>query len=201
MTINGTRLQAGLITQQADDYQRIIIAFTRTSSVPPTYGLEGMYIRAGAAAKAWSNLNPTSTSLIVAIPRARVASKWSLEETRSVVTEMISILDAAADDMTVELLSVGLDSLTTDVSSFQWLQSTWGHRLRLRLVTLAELSWDRWIVCQSPNTIRYGEFELRDVSEVIADPHTPGKTNAKELIDLIGEARRMKLDRDDGFVR
>ncbi|KAJ4197820.1 hypothetical protein NW755_000518 [Fusarium falciforme] len=182
MTINGTRLQAGFITQQADDYQRIIIAFTRTSSAPPTYGLEGMYIRAGAAAKAWSNLNPTSASLIVAIPRARVASKWSLEETRSVVKEMISILDAAADDMTMELF-------------------TWGHRLRLRLVTLAELSWDRWIVCQSPNTIRYGEFELRDVSEVIADPHTPGKTNAKELIDLIGEARRMKLDRDDGYVR
>ncbi|RSL70210.1 hypothetical protein CEP53_001946 [Fusarium sp. AF-6] len=37
-----------------------------------------------------------------------------------------------AEAVEKELLSVGLDGLTTDVSSFQWLQSTWGHRLRLR---------------------------------------------------------------------
>lgn len=38
------------------------------------------------------------------------------------------------------------------------------------------------------------------MTEVITDPHTPRKTNAKELIDLIGQARRMKLDRDDGYA-
>ncbi|KAI8676913.1 hypothetical protein NCS56_00580300 [Fusarium sp. Ph1] len=156
----------GFITQQADDYQRIAIAFTRASSAPPTYGLEGMYVRAGAAAKAWSNLNPTSTSLIVAILRARVASKWLLEVTRSVGNEMVSILNVSADNMNAELLSVGLDGLTTDVSSFQWLQSTWGHRLRLRLVTMVSEAFPRTLDCfpVATNTIRYGEFELQTYS-------------------------------------
>ncbi|KAL6356470.1 hypothetical protein LRP88_10067 [Fusarium phalaenopsidis] len=166
ITINDNRLQTGFITQQADDYQRIAIAFTRASSAPPTYGLEGMYVRAGAAAKAWSNLNPTSTSLIVAILRARVASKWLLEVTRSVGNEMVSILNVSADNMNAELLSVGLDGLTTDVSSFQWLQSTWGHRLRLRLVTMVSEAFPRTLDCfpVATNTIRYGEFELQTYS-------------------------------------
>lgn len=202
ITINGTRLQTGFITQQADHYQRIVMSFTRASSAPPTYGLEGMYIRAGVAAKAWSGLDPTSSSLIVAIPRARVASKWPLEETRSVVKEMISILNAAADGMTVELLSVGLDGLTTDVSSFTWLQSTWGHRLRLRLIVVVSEVFPGTMGCfpVAANSIRYGEFELGEVFDVIEDPETPGKTNAKQLINLIGEVRRMKLDRDEGYT-
>ncbi|KAL4728503.1 hypothetical protein ACLX1H_005252 [Fusarium chlamydosporum] len=200
--LNGTRIQAGFVRQQGDDYQRIIIAFTRASSAPPTYGLQGMFTRAGVAAKAWSGLEPTSTSLIMAIPRARVASKWPLEETRAVTKEMVTILDAAADDMTVELLSVGLDGLTTDVSSLRWLQSTWGHRLRLRLVIVVGQAFpgtmDSFPV--AANTIRYGEFELRDVSEVLVDPQTPGKANSKELVDLISQVREMKLDRDEGYT-
>jgi len=200
--LNGTRIQAGFVVQQADDYQRIIIAFTRASSAPPTYGLQGMFTRAGIAAKAWSSLVPTSISLIMAIPRARVASKWPLEETRAVTKEMITILNAAANGMTVELLSVGLDGLTTDVSSFQWLQRTWGHRLRLRLVIVVGQAFpgtmDSFPV--AANTIRYGEFELRDISEVLVDPQVPGKASSKELVDLILQVREMKLDRDEGYT-
>ncbi|KIL87619.1 hypothetical protein FAVG1_09327 [Fusarium avenaceum] len=200
--LNGTRIQAGFVCQQADDYQRIIIAFTRASSAPPTYGLQGMFVRAGTAAKAWSGLEPTSTSLITAIPRARVASKWPLEETRATTKEMITILNAAANGMTVELLSVGIDGLTTDVSSIQWLQSTWGHRLRLRLVIVVGQTFPGTMESfpVAANTIRYGEFELRDVCEVLMDPQTPGKANSKELVDLILQVREMKLDRDEGYT-
>lgn len=92
---------------------------------------------------------------------------------------MISILNAAADGVTLELLSVGLDGLTTDVSSFTWLQSTWRHRLRLVIVVSEAFLGTMGCFPVAANSIRYGEFELSGVFDVIADPETPGKTNAK----------------------
>ncbi|KAL2203992.1 hypothetical protein CC79DRAFT_1400246 [Sarocladium strictum] len=194
--LNGTQIQAGFVVQQSDNYQRIIIAFTRASSHPPTYGMQGMFDRAGVAAKAWSQLATESSSLILALPRARVASAWPLEETRANTREMKNVLDAAADGITVELLSIGLDGLTTDLQSLSWLQQTWGNRLRLRLVVAVGKSFpgSEGTFPVAANEVRYGVFDLRDISEVLLDPQTPGKANTKELVELISEARELKLE-------
>lgn len=200
--LNGKDIQAGIVLKQADDYTRIAIAFTRASSAPPTYGLQGMFDRARVAAKAWVRLSPLQSSLMIALPRARVASKWPLEETRSLVAEMHSVLNVAADGMTIELLSVGIDGLTTDLSSLQWLQTTWGHRLRLRLVIVVSpsLPGTMGTFPTAPNGIRYGEFELADVCEVLMDPETKGKARPKEFVEIIQTIREMKLDRDEGYT-
>ena len=123
-TLNGKDIEAGLVDHPPNDYKRIIISFTRASSAPPTYGAQGMFDRGGIAAKAWSALRPECTPLIVSLPRARVASKWPLSEGQALVGEIRAVLNAAADGMTIELLSVGIDGLTADVPSLQWLYKT-----------------------------------------------------------------------------
>jgi hypothetical protein len=37
-SLNGKEIEVGFVVRQADDYRKIIIAFTRASLAPPTYG-------------------------------------------------------------------------------------------------------------------------------------------------------------------
>lgn len=200
--LNGTTVQAGFVIQQADNYSRIVIAFTRASSLAPTYGLPGMFTRAAVAAKAWCRLEPDSKALIIALPRSRTASKEPLEGTKALTSEMKLVLNAAADGMVVELLSVGIDGLTTHLPSLVWLQSNWGQRLRLRLIVVVAAEFPGTSTCfpTMPNTIRYGKFELTDICRVLDNPDVPGYANSKELVRCIQEIRELKLDRDDGYT-
>lgn len=120
MELNGSSVQAGFVSQDAG-FRRIIIAFTRASSHPPTYGQDGMFQRGATAARSWAALQPGLPALIVSIPRCRVPSKRAFADNGSGIGEMVSILNALPKGAMVEILSIGIDGLTTDLASLQWL--------------------------------------------------------------------------------
>lgn len=134
---------------------------------------------------------------------ARTASKSPLSEKSSQVGEMVTVLDAAPDDMRIDLLSVGINGLTTDLASFQWLQKTWGNRLHLRLVAVVP-DWFPGTKEAFPvheNGIRYGVFEISDIAECVANPEMSDNDLCKELVEIITSVRGMKEDRDDGYEK
>ena len=201
-SLNSTDVQIGLVEMPSGDYQRIVVAFTRASSAPPTYGAQGMFDRGATAAKAWATLRPDLSSLLVSLPRARVASKWPLSEKRSLVGEMISVLDAAADGMGIDLLSVGIDGLTTDLASLEWTYETWGHRLHLRLVVVVPSGFDgsQLHFPTLASGIRYGTFELSELYKVLRSPQEHPNAKYDELVDLISRIRRLKDNRENGYM-
>lgn len=95
-----------------------------------------------------------------------------------------------------ELLSVGLDKLTTDVDSFEWLRTEYGHLLIYIVVIVASDSpVDDDVFPVASNGICYGVFELTKIVKTLKVRRGgSGEQDAKcmELIRLLEMIRACK---------
>jgi len=182
VTINGIRLQAGLVESTGND--RYVLVFTRASSAPPTYGSTGMFERASTAGRAWCRLTPEKSTTIIAIPRARVASKSPMDDKTSLLGEMKAVLDALTEGSQVEMLSISIDGLTTHVSSFEWLRKTWPHLRLLLVVAVPEpFPGSLDIFLKASNGIRYGQFDIAEIAATVEGSQLFPR--AKALLDIL----------------
>lgn len=195
--LNGHQIQCGLVEKPALPYSRIVLVFPRASGAPPTYGLLGMFERGAVAGRAFVALEPSAPAMIISIPRAQVASKWPMSNTGkeegSKLVEMVQTLDAVQSGMRIDLVSIGIDGLTTDVASFSWLYERWGSRVDIRLVFIvpAQFPGPVTVFPTRPNGIRYGTFALADVEA--AAKNSPSATDSSmELIRIIQMVRDNK---------
>ncbi|KAK7736906.1 hypothetical protein SLS63_003256, partial [Diaporthe eres] len=202
--LNGHQIQCGLVERTALQYSRIMLVFPRASGAPPTYGLPGMFERGVVAGRAFVALEPSGPAMIVSIPRAQVASMWPMSNTGkeegTKLVEMIQTLDAAPSGMRIDLVSIGIDGLTTDVASFSWLYEKWAFRVDIRLVFVvpAQFPGPVAVFPARPNGIRYGTFALADVAA--AANNSPSATDSSvELVRIIQMVRDNKEDRDKGY--
>jgi hypothetical protein len=189
----GERSKFGVI-QNDNIYDRVVIVFTRASSLAPTYGIEGMFQRCATAGKAWCALEPSKRSLIVGIPRVNCASKTPLGQIKDAkIPEMKNLLDSLQDGTTVELISVGIDGLTTDVSSLQWLYDTYG-RLELRLIVIVptKFAGSEKSFPEAKNGIRYGRFTIEDIVDTMDGDPTTDNGTSKELLEILTLIREAK---------
>jgi hypothetical protein len=150
-----------------------------------------MFQRAGTAAKAFCALDPRKKNFIVALPRSRIASKWPFQESRSLLSEMKSLLNALPDSTSVDLFSVGIDAFTTDLPSLGWAYNAW-IRLELWLVFVVPGRFPGSLSAfpQAKNGIRYGRFKLKDVVEAINGDSTDERY--VELVQIIKRIRGAK---------
>ncbi|KAG8161506.1 hypothetical protein KVR01_008493 [Diaporthe batatas] len=195
--LNGNNVQCGFVETTAHSYSRLVLVFPRASGAPPTYGLSGMFERGAVAGRAFVALEPLVPALIISIPRAQVASKWPMSNTSkekgSKLAEMIQTLDAVQPGARVDLVSIGIDGLTTDVASFSWLFDKWGSRVDIRLVFIVpgQFPGSASVFPVRSNGIRYGTFALKDV--VAAASKSPSATDgSKELLRIIELVRENK---------
>lgn len=201
--LNGRDIQAGIV-ENPETYQRIVISFTRASSAPPTYGSQGMFDRGATAARAWVAITPQAgTSVIVSLPRARMPSKRPLQNTDSLISELQNVLNAAPDQMAIELLSVGINGLTTDVGSLIWIFNKWS-RLNIRLVFVVpnEFPGSQIAFPTLSNGVRYGNFVLSDVvrsTQSSMEGSVPTE-RCSELLHWLHQIRNYKDDREAGYA-
>lgn len=195
--LNGHQIQCGLVETTALPYTRIVLVFPRASGAPPTYGLPGMFERGAVAGRAFVALEPSVPAMIISIPRAQVASKWPMSNTGkeegSKLVEMIQTLDAAPSGMRIDLVSIGIDGLTTDIASFSWLHERWGSRVDIRLVFIvpAQFPGPAAVFPARSNGIRYGIFALADVVDAVNN--SPSATDGSvELVRIIQMIRQSK---------
>lgn len=199
--LNGHQIQCGLVGTTALPYSRIVLVFPRASGAPPTYGLLGMFERGAVAGRAFVALEPSAPAMIISIPRAQVASKWPMSNTGkeegTKLVEMMQTLDASPSGMRIDLVSIGIDGLTTDVASFSWLYEKWGSRVDIRLVFIvpAQFPGPVAVFPARPNGIRYGTFALADVAA--AANNSPSTTDSSaELVRII----KMLRDKEDSVL-
>lgn len=208
--LNGHKVQCGFVETTAQPYSRLVLVFPRASGAPPTYGLAGMFERGAVAGRAFVALESVP-AMIISIPRAQVASKWPMSNTSkergAKLVEMIQTLDAVQSGAKVDLVSIGIDGLTTDIASFSWLLEKWGSRVDIRLVFIVpgHFPGPASVFPVRSNGIRYGTFVLRDV--VAAANKSPSATDgSKELLRIIELVRENKeesvlLSVPDGVFR
>lgn len=195
--LNGHQIQCGLVETTALPYSRIVLVFPRASGAPPTYGLPGMFERGAVAGRAFVALEPSAPAMIISIPRAQVASKWPMSNTGkeegAKLVEMVQTLDAAPPGMRIDLVSIGIDGLTTDVASFSWLYEKWGSRVDIRLVFIvpAQFPGPAAVFPARPNGIRYGIFALAEVAAA-ADKSPSATDTSAELVRIIQMVRDNK---------
>ncbi|KAL2288922.1 hypothetical protein FJTKL_02810 [Diaporthe vaccinii] len=195
--LNGHQIQCGLVEATALPYSRIVLVFPRASGAPSTYGLPGMFERGAVAGRAFVALEPSAPAMIISIPRAQVASKWPTsnagKEEGTGLVEMVQTLDAAPSGMRIDLVSIGIDGLATDVASFSWLYEKWGSRVDIRLVFIvpAQLPGPVAVFPARPNGIRYGIFVLADVAAA-ANKSPSATDNSVELVRIIQMVRDNK---------
>lgn len=187
-------------------YRRIAIVFARASGCPPPPLVR--LAKACLNEARWQrepslSWEPDITALIItAVPRANMASKRPMGNTTKLqgtkLAEMIGVLDAATNGMRVDLLSVGINGLTTDVDSFVWLQEKCGSRLQIRVVVAVPSTFPGTKITfpAAANGIRYGAFALQDLAEAAAtnDDSLVG-TPAGELIKIFRQIRADKVGR------
>lgn len=169
--INGVPVYTGFV-KVAQDAERIIVCFTRASSFPPTYGGNGMFIRGKEAAKAWANLTRTSDCVLVSLPRQQTSSRLSFYMTvddqvvlnpDTNLAELQDILNAAHQGQVVDLLSVGFDAFTTNLSSLDALSERYKH-LQINLVFAVPDHFPRQdLFPRMSNGVRYGQIRLSEL--------------------------------------
>lgn len=149
-----------------------------------------MFERSAVAGHAFVALESSAPAMVISIPRAQVASKWPMSNTGkeegTKLVEMIQTIDAAPSGMRVDLVSIRIDGLTTDVARFSWLYEEWGSRVDIRLVFIvpAQIPGPVAVFPARPNGIRYGIFALADVAA--AANKSPSATDSSvELVRTI----------------
>lgn len=188
--LNGNKIQCGLVETTALPYSRLVLVFPRASGAPPTYGLPGMFERGAVAGRAFVTLEPSDPAMIISIPRTQVASKWPMSNTSkeqgAKLVEMIQTLDAVQSGIKIDLMSIGIDGLTTDVASFSWLNEKWGSHVDIRLVFIVPNHFpgpvDVFPV--RSNGIQYGIFALEYVVAA-ANKSSSATDGSKELLRII----------------
>ncbi|MCJ1308102.1 hypothetical protein MMC25_001754 [Agyrium rufum] len=189
ITIGHSVVQAGVVDEDpAGEYSTIVIAFTRASSSAPTYGKEGMFERATVAGKAWNRLVHANLSNVAHfnIPCRGVSSVWMWTARKARIKEMFDILDAVPDGARVDLLSVGLDGLTSSAANFASLHERY-PALVIRVVVIApdDFIGTQQAFPQAANSIRYGVFSLSSIVEVQAQAKTTQNDHAAEYLNLL----------------
>ena len=160
-----------------------------------------MFDRGATAGRAWCSLVPGKPATLAVLPRARVASKSLMSERTTLVGEMEAILNALSQGTRVELVSVGVDALTTAEENFTWLNTNWSHlSIAIVIIVPATFPGSKKTFPLAENGIRYGVFELSLLAAAIPaiQAGQPCGSRYKELLRLLESIRNAKKDTDVG---
>lgn len=172
-------------------WTRIVIAITRSSGRSPVYGRGGMIERATTAGNAWIRLRPDDPALLVVHTRARVSSAAALDTPAAFIQEIRRLLGAASErpGTRVELLSVGIDAFTTNVSSLTWLGDEFSN-LDITMVYVVQAEFpDTTRFPVHLNRVRYGTFSLRKILEEMNSDEETSRKVLGSILQLINAGK------------